>query len=329
MAKQSEEDKSVAKLINEITTVAIKRFGNDAVYDLDSEEGMGKIPYFISTGNLALDRVIGGGIPAGRLTEIYGDFSTGKSLLGMKILSNVQKMGGLAIYFDAEATLDSEWGGKVTGLDFKHNFSGARPDTIETVSDALMDIIQLALEEKDKKPICVVVDSIAALSFVAEMEKDTSAAEVGRRANLWSKSLRKMVRLLAKSGICLIFINQVRENIGIMWGPKTSTPGGKAIKFHSSLRLELRLVKKIEVDEEVTGVMVSAESTKNKVAPPFKKVIFALDYEKGINQYDGIAALLTKSGVITCSGGWYAWKDKKFRESELEQLIKDNPDILT
>jgi len=323
---QVKNDMSI--LASVIVNSVSKKFGDGIVFMADDDDAPYKISAFVSTGNVVLDKICGGGIPVGRVTEIYGDFSTGKSALALQILANTQKMGGVAILFDTEMAYDPSWAQRAFGVD-PQNLIPMMVDTIEDFAELVEFTIAGAKEKRGSQIITIVLDSVAATSFKTEMD-GTRSSEMGMRAALWSAKLRKMCRMLATEKVALVLINQIRDKLDVKWGDKTDTPAGKAIKFHASLRLRLQKAGEIkdEKTEEVLAVNLKATTDKNKVVPPFKSTVFTLDFEKGIGKYDGLLDYLCNHDIVHQGGGWYTYKDKKFRGSEFEEILKELPELL-
>jgi len=324
-----EGKKNMDPLAASIVNAVSKKYGDGVVFMADEADAPYKISAFIPTGNIVLDKICGGGIPVGRITEIYGDFSTGKSALAYKILANTQKMGGVAILFDTEMAYDAEWAERVFGLD-PHNLIPMMVDTIEEFAELVSFTIEDAKAKRDGRIITIVLDSVAATSFKTEMD-GTRASEMGKRGGLWSEWLRKNSRMIAKEKVALVFINQIRDKMNVMYGAKTDTPGGHAIKFHSSIRLKMKNVEDIkdEKTKEVIGARIELFTEKNKIAPPSKTATFVLDFEKGIGLYDGLLDYLCNRGVIQQAGGWYNYgTKKKFRSSDFEEVLKEFPELL-
>lgn len=276
----------------------------------------------IPTGALSLDLALGiGGIPKGRIIEIYGPESAGKTTLALHIVAQAQARGGLAAYIDAEHALDPEYsrriGVKVDDLLI------SQPDTGEQALDIVETLVKSNVMD------VIVIDSVAALTPLAEIEGEMGQQHMGLQARLMSHALRKLTSVIAKSKTAVIFINQIRMKIGVMFGNPETTPGGKALKFYASVRIEVRRLAQIKQGENIVGNRVKASIVKNKVAPPFRKTEFDIFYNEGIS-YEGdlLNAALTY-GVATKSGSWYVYGGEKLAQGAegSRKYLKENPDI--
>lgn len=258
----------------------------------------------ISTGALSLDLALGvGGVPKGRIIEIFGAESCGKTTLALHIIAETQKKQGVAAFIDAEHALDPEYAKKL-GVDID-NLLISQPDTGE---DAL-DILEALVRSGTVK--VVVIDSVAALTPKAEIEGEMGDQQIGLQARLMSKALRKVTSVAAKTGVIVIFINQVRTKIGITWGDPDVTPGGKALKFYSSVRIKLTRTAKIERNGNVIGNRVKAKIVKNKVAPPFRETEYDILYNEGISRLSDLVRMAEKYGILTKKGSSYSYGDEK------------------
>jgi recombination protein RecA len=278
----------------------------------------------IPTGAINLDAAIGiGGIPRGRVTEIYGPESSGKTTLSLHVVANAQRAGGVAAYIDAEHALDTEYARKL-GVDVE-NLLISQPDTGEQgleIADILVRSGALDV---------VVIDSVAALVPKAEIEGDMGDAHVGLQARLMSQALRKLTGAIARSKTSVIFINQLREKIGVMFGNPETTTGGKALKFYASVRLDIRRIGPVKEKEDVIGSHVRVKVVKNKVAPPFKQAEFDIMYAEGISHASLVLDIAAEAGIIEKSGAWYSYKGQKIgqgRENS-KMFLKDNPALMT
>ncbi len=279
-----------------------KKFGDDSVMKLDQKPLVGLES--ISTGSFGLDIALGiGGLPQGRIIEIFGPESSGKTTLALHTVAEAQKKGGVCYYIDAEHAMDPEYAKKI-GVDTNKLFI-SQPSSGE---EALQMVESLVLS---KKFAVVVIDSVASLTPKAEIEGEMGDQHVGRQARLMSHALRKLTAITAQSKTIVIFINQLRQMIGQMYGPSEFTPGGKALKFYSSVRLDIRKIAQIKKGEEVMGGRVRVKVVKNKVAPPFKQTEFDLMYGEGISKEGEILALGEKYGVIQKSGASYSYNEEK------------------
>lgn len=258
----------------------------------------------IPTGSLSLDLALGaGGVPRGRIVEFFGGESSGKTTLALHIVAEAQKRGGQAAFVDAEHALDPEYAKKI-GVDVAQLLI-SQPDTGEDALDIVESLVRSGSVD------IVVVDSVAALTPRAEIEGAMDDMQIGLQARLMSKALRKLTGIAAKSGTVVIFINQVRQKIGIMFGDPDTTPGGKALKFYSSVRLKLTRTAKIAKGQDVIGNRVKLKVVKNKVAPPFRETEFDILYDQGISKIADVIKVAEKYGVLGKTGNTYKWQDQK------------------
>jgi len=277
----------------------------------------------VPTGAINLDAAIGvGGIPRGRVTEIYGPESSGKTTLCLHVVANAQKMGGVAAFIDAEHALDVEYARKL-GVDVE-SLLISQPDTGEQALEICEILVRSGAVD------IVVVDSVAALVPKAEIEGDMGDSHVGLQARLMSQALRKLTGAIARSKTIVIFINQLREKIGVMFGNPETTTGGKALKFYASLRLDIRRIGPVKEKEDVVGSHVRVKVVKNKVAPPFKQAEFDIMYAEGISHTSLLVDIGSESGIIEKSGAWYSYKGQKIGQGRenAKMYLKDNPAIL-
>jgi recombination protein RecA len=277
----------------------------------------------IPTGAINLDAAIGiGGIPRGRVTEIYGPESSGKTTLSLHVVANAQRAGGVAAYIDAEHALDTEYARKL-GVDVD-NLLISQPDTGEQALEICDILVRSGAID------VVVVDSVAALVPKAEIEGDMGDSHVGLQARLMSQALRKLTGAIARSKTSVIFINQLREKIGVMFGNPETTTGGKALKFYASVRLDIRRIGPVKEKEDVIGSHVRVKVVKNKVAAPFKQAEFDIMYAEGISHASLVLDIAAESGIIEKSGAWYSYKGQKIgqgRENS-KMFLKDNPALM-
>ena len=297
------------------------QFGKGTIMKLGAREAV-EVPS-ISTGSFGLDKALGiGGLPKGRVVEIYGPESSGKTTLTLQIIAECQKAGGSAAFIDAEHALDPEYA-KALGVDIDELLL-SQPDTGEQaleVTDMLVKSGSLDV---------IVVDSVAALVPRAELEGDMGDSHVGLQARLMSQALRKITGSIQKSNTLVIFINQIRMKIGVMFGSPETTTGGNALKFYSSVRLDIRRVGAIKDGDEIVGNETRVKVVKNKMAPPFKVVDFQILYGKGINRMAEIIEYAVKKGTIEKAGSWYSFEGDKIGQGigNASQFLADNPKLL-
>ena len=306
---------------------------DNALKQIEKEYGQGTIMKLgtkdivevgsISTGSFGLDKALGiGGLPRGRVVEIYGPESSGKTTLTLQVIAECQKAGGSAAFIDAEHALDPEYA-KALGVDIDE-LVVSQPDTGEQALEVTDTLIQ------SKGLDVIVVDSVAALVPRAELEGDMGDSHVGLQARLMSQALRKITGNIQKSNTMVIFINQIRMKIGVMFGNPETTTGGNALKFYSSVRLDIRRVGAIKDGDEIVGNETRVKVVKNKVAPPFKVVDFQILYGKGINRIGEIIEYAVKKDVVEKSGSWYSYKGEKIGQgiAKTSEFLKENPKVL-
>ncbi len=296
------ETKEIGASIEDTIKAMKKKFGADSVMKLNQKPlvGLDSIP----TGSFGLDIALGiGGFPQGRIVEIYGPESSGKTTLALHTIAEAQKKGGVCYFIDAEHAMDPDYAKKI-GVQTDKLFI-SQPSSGE---EALNMVESLVLS---KKFAVIVVDSVASLTPKAEIEGEMGDQHVGRQARLMSHALRKLTAITAQSKTIVIFINQLRQMIGQMYGPTEFTPGGKALKFYSSVRIDIRRIAQIKKGEEIMGGRIRVKVVKNKVAPPFKQTEFDLMYNEGISREGEILALGDKYGIIQKSGPAYSYSDHK------------------
>src|SRR6184192_1687934 len=298
-----------------------KRFGKGSIMRLGERE-ISDIPA-ISTTSLSLDAAIGvGGVPRGRIIEIYGPESSGKTTLALHVVAEAQKAGGVAAYIDAEHAMDADYAGKL-GVNVDDMLI-SQPDSGEQALE-----IAEALVRSNGVDV-IVVDSVAALVPRAELDGEMGDSLPGLQARLMSQALRKLTAIVAQSGTCFIFINQIREKIGVMFGNPETTSGGRALKFYSSVRLDIRRIGAIKDGDRVVGNRTKVKVAKNKVAPPFREAEFDIMYGEGISREGDLLDLAANNRVVEKSGAWFSYKGERLgqgRENS-KQTLKDNPELV-
>jgi recombination protein RecA len=297
-----------------------KTFGDGTIMPLGQQRTM-EIEG-IPTGSLSLDLALGGkGLPKGRIVEIFGPESSGKTTLALHVIANAQKTGGIAAFIDAEHALDPSWAKKL-GVDLE-TLLVSQPSCGE-------DAVQIAeMLVKSNAVDVIVIDSVAALVPKKELDGDIGDSHVGLQARLMSQAMRKLTGVISKSKTCVIFINQIREKIGVMFGSPETTPGGRALKFYCSCRLDVRRIGQLKDGEEVIGQEVKVKVVKNKVAPPFRVAQFDMMHANGISYEGDILTLAVDRKMVARSGSWFKYGDIQLGagREKARQFLKDNPDI--
>ncbi|HWB20927.1 MAG TPA: recombinase RecA [Phycisphaerales bacterium] len=321
MANQIMEDKGKRQALDRAFVQIEKAFGKGSIMRLDSDAP--NVIQGIETGALSLDLALGGsGVPKGRVVEIFGPESSGKTTLALSIAANAQRAGGVAAFIDAEHALDPSWAKRIgVNLD---ELLVSQPDTGEQA----LEICELLV--RSNAVDVVVIDSVAALIPRAEIEGEMGDTHVGLQARLMSQALRKLTGAIAKSDCVVIFINQLREKIGVMFGSPETTPGGRALKFYSSVRIDIRRTASIKEGEQNVGNRVRARVVKNKIAPPFRDAEFDIMFNEGISVTGDVLDLAVADEVIAKSGAWFSYKGARLgqgRENS-KQYLKDNPALL-
>ncbi|HWQ10621.1 MAG TPA: recombinase RecA [Holophaga sp.] len=321
------------KVLNRTLADIERAFGKGAIMKLGDHmnaEGMD----VISTGSIALDAALGvGGVPKGRVVEVYGPEASGKTTLALHMVAQAQKKGGLAAYIDAEHALDPEYAKKL-GVDIDNLFI-SQPDSGEQALEICDQLVRSGALD------IIVVDSVAALVPKAEIDGEMGDSHVGLQARLMSQALRKMTATISKTNTCVVFINQIRMKIGVMFGNPETTTGGNALKFYASVRLDVRSIQSIkgntgdplvaakDEDSSVTGKKTKVKVVKNKVAPPLKVATFDIMYGEGISRTSELVELGAQLEVLQKSGSWYSYKDSRLGQGaeSVKNLLKDNPEL--
>ncbi|MCF8228756.1 MAG: recombinase RecA [Bacteroidales bacterium] len=291
----------------------IMKLGGDAVMDVPA----------IPSGSIGLNIALGvGGYPKGRVVEIYGPEASGKTTLALHAIAEAQKKGGIAAFIDAEHAFDRFYAQKL-GIDIE-NLLVSQPDNGEQALEITDNLIRSGAID------VIVIDSVAALVPRSEIEGEMGDSKMGLQARLMSQALRKLTATISKTGASCIFINQLREKIGVMFGNPETTTGGNALKFYSSVRLDIRRLQQIKEGEDVTGNRVRVKVVKNKVAPPFRKAEFDIVYGEGISTYGEIIDLGVEKNIIKKSGSWFSYGDTKLGQGRdaVKNLLKDNPELM-
>jgi recombination protein RecA len=319
MAKQPQDK---GKLIDAAVSQIEKQFGKGAIMKLGAGSAAVKVDV-IPTGSLAVDTALGiGGVPRGRVVEIYGPESSGKTTLALHIVAEAQQMGGTAAFIDAEHALDPSYSKKIgVNLD---NLLISQPDNGEQALEIAETLVRSNAID------LIIVDSVAALVPRAEIEGEMGDAQMGLQARLMSQALRKLTGVISKSHTCLVFINQVRQKIGVIFGNPETTPGGRALKFYSSIRLDIRRIGSIKDGQEISGNRTMVKVVKNKMAPPFKKAEFDIMYNEGISKTGEVIDLALQNKIVEKSGSWFIYGKERIGQGRenAKEYLKANPEVM-
>ncbi|MBA3297402.1 MAG: recombinase RecA [Acidobacteria bacterium] len=318
---EDRNDRERMKAIEAAVGQIEKQFGKGSIMRLGGKDAIAPVPA-ISTGSVSLDYALGiGGVPRGRVIEIFGPESSGKTTLTLQIIAEAQKLGGMAAFVDAEHALDATYARKL-GVDLE-NLLVSQPDNGEQA----LEIVEVLVRSNSVD--VVVVDSVAALVPRAEIEGEMGDAQMGLQARLMSQALRKLTGVVSKSKTCLIFINQLREKIGVMFGNPETTTGGRALKFYSSVRIDIRRIGAIKDGDMVVGGRTRVKVVKNKVAPPFREAEFDVMYGEGISKEGDLLDLAVDKKIVDKSGTWFAFNGERLGQGRenVKQFMKDNPEI--
>ncbi|MEB3337909.1 MAG: recombinase RecA [Leptolyngbyaceae bacterium] len=319
MATKSTDNPEKNKALSLVLTQIERNFGKGSIMRLGDATRM-KVET-ISTGALTLDLALGGGLPKGRVIEIYGPESSGKTTLALHAIAEVQKSGGIAAFVDAEHALDPAYAA-VLGVDIE-NLLVSQPDTGETGLEIVDQLVRSAAVD------IVVIDSVAALTPRAEIEGDMGDSHMGLQARLMSQALRKITGNIGKSGCTVIFLNQLRQKIGVTYGSPETTTGGNALKFYASVRLDIRRIQTLKKGTDEFGIRAKVKVAKNKVAPPFRIAEFDVIFGKGISTLGCIVDMAEETGVLTRKGAWYSYNGDNISQGRDNAIkyLEENPEV--
>jgi len=320
MADKAKDNSGKLKALDLAMDQIEKQFGKGSIMHL---EGDNKINVETTpTGSISLDLALGGGVPKGRIVEIYGPESSGKTTLSLHMVSEVQKTGAVAAFIDAEHALDPEYAKKL-GVDVE-KLLVSQPDSGEQALEIVETLVRSNAVDM------VVVDSVAALVPQAEIEGDMGDSHMGLQARLMSQALRKLTSIINRSNCTVIFLNQLRMKIGVMFGNPETTTGGNALKFYASVRLDIRRTSQIKVGEDVIGNRVRVKVVKNKIAPPFRQAEFDIMYNQGISAEGDILDLATEKGIVEKAGAWFSYNGENVAQGReaAKTYLKENPKVL-
>ena len=316
-------DQNKEKALGAALSQIEKQFGSGSIMRMGADEVVSSVEA-TSTGSLSIDIALGiGGLPKGRVVEIYGPESSGKTTLTLHVVAEIQKAGGTAAFVDAEHALDPVYAGKV-GVDVE-NLLVSQPDTGEQALEITDMLVRSGAVD------LVVVDSVAALTPKAEIEGDMGDTHVGLQARLMSQALRKLTGNIKRSNTLVIFINQIRMKIGVMFGSPETTTGGNALKFYSSVRLDIRRIGALKKGDEIIGNETRVKVVKNKVAPPFRQAVFDIMYNEGISRESELIELGVEHDIVEKTGAWYSYNGDRLGQGKenVRQFLKDSPEVAT
>jgi len=316
---EKERNRTLAATLGQIE----KQFGKGSILRLGAKDAIVPVSA-ISSGSISLDYALGvGGFPRGRICEVFGPESSGKTTVALQVVAEAQKAGGMAAFIDVEHALDPGYA-KQLGVDID-NLLVSQPDFAEQALEITGALITSGSID------VLVVDSVAALVPKAELDGEMGDSHMGVQARLMSQAMRKLTGVVSKSNTCLIFINQIREKIGVMFGNPETTTGGRALKFYSSVRVDIRRIAAIKDGDVVTGNRTKVKIVKNKVAPPFREAEFDIIYGEGVSREGDLIDLGVAQNIIEKSGSWYSYKSERIGQGRenARQFLKDNPDIRT
>tara|TARA_Y100000589_G_C27150293_1_gene628628 strand:+ start:301 stop:1332 length:1032 start_codon:yes stop_codon:yes gene_type:complete len=314
-------DQNKEKALGAALSQIEKQFGSGSIMRMGTDEVVSSVEA-VSTGSLSIDIALGiGGLPKGRVVEIYGPESSGKTTLTLHVVAEIQKLGGTAAFVDAEHALDPVYAGKV-GVDVE-NLLVSQPDTGEQALEITDMLVRSGAVD------LVVVDSVAALTPKAEIEGDMGDSHVGLQARLMSQALRKLTGNIKRSNTLVIFINQIRMKIGVMFGSPETTTGGNALKFYSSVRLDIRRIGALKKGDEIIGNETRVKVVKNKVAPPFRQAVFDIMYNEGISRESELIELGVEHDIVEKTGAWYSYKGDRLGQGKenVRQFLRDSPEV--
>lgn len=319
-AKTSSEDEGKRKALGLALETIEKQFGKGSIMKLGERTDVQVA--CIPTGSISLDLALGGGLPKGRIIEIYGPESSGKTTLTLHAIAEIQKEGGTAAFIDAEHALDPSYAKRI-GVDVE-NLLLSQPDNGEQALEITETLVRSNAVD------LIVVDSVAALVPRAEIEGEMGDSHMGLQARLMSQALRKLTGVISRSNVTVIFINQIRMKIGVMFGNPETTTGGNALKFYASVRMDIRRISQIKQGDAIIGNRTRVKVVKNKIAPPFRQAEFDIMYNKGISRSGDVLDLAVERGIVEKSGAWFAYGEGKIGQGReaAKQYLEENPKVL-